>query len=91
MEACIYKKFGKASVLEWVGDWPTPTCDPDSVLIKVAASSINPKDALLRRGKFKKAKKLFGKVLEKSPGFGPARRQSSICDRELREIEIRRK
>jgi len=52
MEACIYKKFGKASVLEWVSDWPTPACGPDSVLIKIAASSINPKDALLRSGKF---------------------------------------
>lgn len=52
MEACIYKKFGKASVLKWVTDWPTPNCDSDSVLIEVSASSINPKDALLRRGKF---------------------------------------
>ncbi|MFT5571851.1 MAG: NADPH:quinone reductase-like Zn-dependent oxidoreductase [Cryomorphaceae bacterium] len=52
MKACIYKKFGKESVLEWVDDWPTPVCDADSLLIEVAASSINPKDGFLRRGKF---------------------------------------
>lgn len=52
MKACIYKKYGRESVLEWSKTWPTPNCDSDSVLIKVAASSINPKDALLRRGKF---------------------------------------
>ena len=52
MEACIYKKFGKESVLEWVDGWPKPECKSDSVIVEVAASSINPKDALLRRGKF---------------------------------------
>ncbi len=52
MEACIYKKFGKESVLEWVDGWPNPMCKSDSVIVEVAASSINPKDALLRRGKF---------------------------------------
>lgn len=52
MEACIYKKFGKETVLEWVDGWPKPECDSDSLIIKVAASSINPKDALLRKGKF---------------------------------------
>ncbi len=52
MEACIYKKFGKENVLEWVDGWPKPECKPDSVIIEVAAISINPKDALLRKGKF---------------------------------------
>lgn len=52
MEACIYKKFGRENVLEWVDDWPEPVCNPDSVIVEVAAASINPKDALLRRGKF---------------------------------------
>ncbi|MBU0465147.1 MAG: NAD(P)-dependent alcohol dehydrogenase [Proteobacteria bacterium] len=54
MEACIYKKFGKESVLEWVDGWPKPVCKSDSVIVEVAASSINPKDALLRRGKFRR-------------------------------------
>ncbi len=52
MEACIYKKFGKESVLEWDDDWPKPECAADSVIVEVAASSVNPKDALLRKGKF---------------------------------------
>lgn len=52
MEACIYRKFGKENVLEWVDEWPKPECKPDSVIVEVAAGSINPKDALLRRGKF---------------------------------------
>ncbi|MFT5701389.1 MAG: NADPH:quinone reductase-like Zn-dependent oxidoreductase [Desulforhopalus sp.] len=54
MEACIYKRFGKENVLEWVDGWPKPVCKSDSVIVEVAASSINPKDALLRRGKFSK-------------------------------------
>ncbi|MCP3929801.1 MAG: NAD(P)-dependent alcohol dehydrogenase [Bacteroidetes bacterium] len=52
MDACIYKRFGKASVLEWVDGWPKPECKSGSVIVAVAASSINPKDALLRKGKF---------------------------------------
>jgi NADPH:quinone reductase-like Zn-dependent oxidoreductase len=52
MEACIYKKFGKEEVLEWVDGWPKPECKSDSVIVEVAAISINPKDALLRKGKF---------------------------------------
>ncbi|MEZ8227018.1 NAD(P)-dependent alcohol dehydrogenase [Vibrio splendidus] len=54
MEACIYREFGKEGVLEWVDNWPEPDCDPNSVIIKVAGSSINPKDALLRKGEFSK-------------------------------------
>lgn len=52
MKACIYREFGKESVLEWVDNWPTPICNADSLLIEVVASSINPKDGFLRRGKF---------------------------------------
>ncbi|KPA15542.1 Alcohol dehydrogenase GroES-like domain protein [Candidatus Magnetomorum sp. HK-1] len=52
MEACIYKKFGKEKVLEWVDGWPKPECKSDSVIVEVAANSVNPKDALLRKGKF---------------------------------------
>ncbi len=52
MEACIYNKFDKASVLEWVDEWPKPECKSGSLIVKVQASSINPKDALLRMGKF---------------------------------------
>jgi NADPH:quinone reductase-like Zn-dependent oxidoreductase len=52
MNALIYKKFGDPSVLEWVDDWPLPVLSPKSVLIKSAGGGVNPKDVLLRRGKF---------------------------------------
>ena len=53
MRACIYREFGSPDVLEWVADWPRPACGPNEVLVKVAACSVNPKDGLLRRGKFR--------------------------------------
>lgn len=53
MRACIYRKFGKPEVLEWVDDWPDATCGPEDVRVTVAACSVNPKDGLLRRGRFR--------------------------------------
>lgn len=55
MKALIYKKFGSADELEWKDDWPTPKLLPQSILIKTIAGSINPKDVLLRKGKFSKS------------------------------------
>lgn len=52
MKALIYKAFGSADVLEWVDDWPRPEVTEDTVLVETAAGSINPKDVLLRKGKF---------------------------------------
>ena len=52
MKALIYKKFGDPSVLEVVDNWPPPVLSPNSVLIKSIGGSVNPKDVLLRRGKF---------------------------------------
>ncbi len=52
MKAVIYRRFGAPDVLEWVDDWPRPELSSQSVLIRTVAGSINPKDALLRRGKF---------------------------------------
>ncbi len=52
MKALIYKKFGSPDVLEWVDDWPRPELTDDTVLVDAVAGSINPKDALLRKGKF---------------------------------------
>ena len=53
MKALIYKKFGDPTVLEWVDNWPTPAVTPNSVLIRVLAGSVNPKEVLLRKGKFR--------------------------------------
>ena len=52
MKALIYRKFGDPSVLEWAENWPHPTIPPNSVLIRSIAGGVNPKDALLRKGKF---------------------------------------
>jgi len=54
MKALIYRRFGSPDELEWTDDWPEPTLSAQSVLIKAMAGGINPKDALLRKGKFSK-------------------------------------
>ena len=52
MKALVYRTFGPADVLEWAADWPAPAESADTVLVRVDAGSINPKDVLLRKGKF---------------------------------------
>jgi NADPH:quinone reductase-like Zn-dependent oxidoreductase len=54
MKALIYRRFGSADELEWTDDWPAPELSAQSVLVKAYAGSVNPKDALLRKGKFSK-------------------------------------
>ncbi len=54
MQALIYKNFGNPDVLEWVANQPIPQLGNNQVLIKVYAGGINPKDILLRKGKFSK-------------------------------------
>ena len=52
MKALIYRRFGPPDVLEWVDDWPDPVLGNETVLVETVAGSINPKDVLLRKGKF---------------------------------------
>jgi len=52
MKALIYRKFGAPGVLEWVENWPIPVVSPDAILIRSIAGGVNPKDILLRKGKF---------------------------------------
>jgi NADPH:quinone reductase-like Zn-dependent oxidoreductase len=52
MRALIYRKFGSPDVLEWIENWPKPDVAPGKVLIRSIAGSVNPKDVLLRKGKF---------------------------------------
>ena len=52
MKAVIYRKFGGPDLLEWAEDWPKPVVAPGKVLIRCIAGSVNPKDVLLRQGKF---------------------------------------
>ncbi len=53
MKAIIYRAFGEADVLEWVDDWPEPEPGEGEVKIRVLAGALNPKDILLRKGKFR--------------------------------------
>jgi len=52
LKALIYNKFGGPDVLEWTDNWPDPAASPSGVLVRAAAGGLNPKDALLRKGKF---------------------------------------
>ncbi len=52
MKALIYRKFGGPEVLEWTDNWPDPAASPSGVIVRAAAGGLNPKDALLRKGKF---------------------------------------
>jgi len=52
MKALIYRRFGNPDVLKWAENWPDPVVSSNSVLIKSIAGGINPKDVLLRKGKF---------------------------------------
>ncbi len=53
MKAIVYTKFGKPEVLKLSSNWPTPEIEDNGVLIQTLAGSINPKDVMLRQGKFK--------------------------------------
>jgi len=53
MKALVYRRFGTADVLEWVDDWPYPQLSAGSVLVRTVAGSVNPKDVLVRKGKFR--------------------------------------
>ncbi len=54
MKALGYHKFGDADVIGWTGGWSVPEPGDKDVLIQVFAGGINPKDILLRKGKFSK-------------------------------------
>ncbi|MCR9286267.1 MAG: NAD(P)-dependent alcohol dehydrogenase [Bacteroidetes bacterium] len=52
MKAAIITKFGKPDVIE-ITDLPQPKLKKGEVLIQVKAAALNPKDILIRKGKFK--------------------------------------
>ncbi len=49
MRAIAYSRYGGPDVLELV-DLPTPKVGPDSVLVRVRATSVNPVDWKVREG-----------------------------------------
>ena len=67
MKAVIFRTTGPPSVLETVTDWPVPTPRVGEVLIKVRATSVNPIDAHVRKGKG------FPRLLYKFPEVGSRR------------------
>lgn len=52
MRAAVHDRYGPVEVLE-LRDLPAPRCGPGDVLLRVEASAVNPKDVLVRKGKFK--------------------------------------
>lgn len=53
MKAAVYEQFGGPDVIE-IREVPIPEVGHDEVLIKVAATSYNPLDSVIRRGDFQK-------------------------------------
>ncbi|GAB3798907.1 NADP-dependent oxidoreductase [Virgibacillus kimchii] len=53
MQAAVYNQYGDTDVIE-LREVPIPEVGPEEVLIKVAATSYNPLDAVIRRGDFQK-------------------------------------
>ncbi len=51
MKAVFQTRSGKPNVLE-LGELPTPTCGPKDVLVSNLASSVNPRDCLIRAGRY---------------------------------------
>lgn len=66
MRAIIYERYGAPSVLKLGEVAQPPTPGPGQVLIKVAASAINPKDCLVRKGKFRR---ITGQRFPRVPGY----------------------
>ncbi len=63
MKAITYPEYGKPDVLE-EQELDIPSLKPGKILIKVHAAGVNPKDCLVRKGKFQLfTKKDFPKQL----------------------------
>lgn len=54
MRAIVYDRYGPPEVLE-ERELPSPVPGPSQVLVRVKAAALNPKDSLIRKGKFKAA------------------------------------
>ena len=65
MKKAIFEEYGEVEVIQFVNS-DLPKLASNQVLIKVAAAALNPKDILIRKGKFKR---LAGNKFPKSIGF----------------------
>ncbi len=53
MKAAVFRQFGDVDVVQ-IEDIPKPDLGKGNLLIQVKAAALNPKDVLLRKGKFKR-------------------------------------
>ena len=65
MQAAIYDRYGPAEVVTF-REVPTPRLRGDEVLVRIEAASLNPKDVVIRSGKFRA---LSGTAFPKHLGF----------------------
>lgn len=52
MKAVQFDRYGTPDVLVW-RETVQPVCGPDEMLVRVSAAGVNPKDCLVRKGKFR--------------------------------------
>ena len=74
MKAVYYDEFGSADILK-LGEQPKPEPGPDQVLVKVAATSVNPIDRRLRSGELKDFFQYSWPVI---PGWDVAGRSEAV-------------
>lgn len=82
MKAVGYAQFGGPEVLAWTDGWAEPAAGDDGALVAVQAGGVNPKDALLRKGRFRllarqplpraAGMEVAGEVVEAGPAAGAA-------------------
>lgn len=65
MRAVAYHRFGEPDVLA-VEDLPAPRPEPGEVTVRVHAAGLNPKDVLVRKGKFER---MSGRGFPRIPGY----------------------
>lgn len=51
MRVAVYRRYGGPDVVQWE-EWPKPSPGSGELLVRVQAAALNPKDVLLRKGKF---------------------------------------
>ncbi len=68
VHAIVYDRYGPPEVLE-VRQLPSPQPGPNQVLVSVRAAALNPKDSLIRKGKFRR---LTGNRFPRQLGFDVA-------------------
>ncbi|MFT3927059.1 MAG: NAD(P)-dependent alcohol dehydrogenase [Myxococcales bacterium] len=74
MKAVVYRKYGPADVAHWE-DIEEPRCGPAEMLVAVEAAALNPKDVLVRKGKYAL---LSGKQFPKRLGLDFAGRVTAV-------------